>query len=119
MRISQLPFLVTFVFAGVLGWPGEAAAWGQFGHLTVCDLAYRNLTPATRTELRRLLEEDEHPRRHPKDHFINVDRETKAISTNACPGNADCILSGIERDIAILKDTTKSNQERVFALMAL
>jgi S1/P1 Nuclease len=147
MGISQLLILVCFVFAGVLGWPGEAAAWGQFGHLTVCDLAYRNLTPATRTELRKLLqvatggilvrgrgqlpdrrytsfnlgclEEDELPRRHPKDHFINVDRETKAISTNTCPGNTDCILSGIERDIAILKDTTKSNEERVFALMAL
>jgi S1/P1 Nuclease len=147
MRASQLLILVGFVFAGILGSSGEARAWGKFGHLTVCDLAYRNFTSTTRKELRKLfqvatggitvdgrgalpdrrytsfnlgcLEEDELPRRHPKDHFINVDRETKSISGNTCPGNAECILSGIERDSATLKDTAKSNEERVFALMAL
>jgi hypothetical protein len=147
MRVSQPLMLISIVLGGTLGSSEEATAWGKFGHLTVCDLAYRNFTPVTRRELRKLfqvetggiavngrgevpnrhytsfnigcLEEDERPRRHPQDHFINVDRETKSISTNACPGDGQCILSGIERDIAILKDTAKSNEERVFALMAL
>ncbi|MGO4665490.1 S1/P1 nuclease [Bosea sp. 2RAB26] len=125
----------------------EAKAWGKLGHLTVCDLAYRNFTDHTRDELKRLfqvrqggifvkgrgkladrhytsynlgcLEEDEMPRRHKDDHFINVSRDTKSIVSGACPAGADCILSGIGRDFAILKDATKPNEERVFALMAL
>ncbi len=127
--------------------PGEAAAWSRLGHLTVCDLAYRNLTPTSRSELKDLLqsrtggitvkgrgkledrhytsfnlgclEEDALPRRHAEDHFINVPRSTTAITSAACPAGAECILSGIQRDLAILKDRTKPREERVFALMAV
>lgn len=42
-----------------------------------------------------------------------------SIDTGACPATASCILAGIERDAAILKNTSKSNEDRVFALMAL
>lgn len=31
-------------------------AWGKYGHLTVCDLAHRNLTPTSRTVLQQLLQ---------------------------------------------------------------
>lgn len=127
--------------------PGEAQAWGRNGHLVVCDLAYRNFTPATRQAVIELLqsrqggttvrgrdgmprrhytafnigclEEDETPRRHPADHFINLPRSTVAITGNACPAGAACVLSGIERDLAILADRTKPREDRVFALMAL
>lgn len=127
--------------------PQQSMAWGKFGHLTVCDLAYRNFTKATRDQLNKLfeiqhggidvegkgklpdrhytsfnlgcLEEDELPRKHPEDHFINVDRTTKAIVDNQCPAGGECILSGVGRDFDILKDTSKPNQDRVFALMAL
>lgn len=122
-------------------------AWGKFGHLTVCDLAYRNLTPTSRQALQDLLhsrtsgilvkgrgalpdrtytsfnmgclEEDELPRKHPADHFINVDRDTTSISSTQCPGGAQCILSGIQRDFDVLRDTSKPDEERVFSLMAL
>lgn len=75
---------------------------GKFGHLTICDLAYRNLTPTSRNALNGLLrsgqggitvqgrgrmperrytsfnvgclEEDEIPRQHENDHFLNVPR---------------------------------------------
>jgi hypothetical protein len=35
--------------------PLSAAAWGQYGHLTVCDLAYRNLSPDARIALQKLM----------------------------------------------------------------
>lgn len=59
------------------------------------------------------------PRQHPDDHFINVERSTKSIVDGSCPANGECVLSGIKRDLDILKDTSKSKEERVFALMAI
>ena len=127
--------------------PASSYAWGKFGHLTVCDLAYRNLTPDSRVELQRLLhskeggievkgrgkledrvytslnvgclEEDELPRRHANDHFINVERSTTNISSSDCQTRPECIFSGIDRDFETLKDASKPDEERVFALMAL
>lgn len=131
---------------GIVVAPVPAHAWGKFGHLTVCDLAYRNLTPASRDALGDLLqsrsggitvpgrgqmpdrhytrfnmgclEEDAIPRQHEDDHFLNVARSVTLIPSS-CPGGGECILSGISRDIAILKDPSKSRADRVFALMAL
>ena len=127
--------------------PGQAKAWGKFGHLVVCDLAYRNLTETSRTKLKNLfqvdrggitvpgrgqlpdrhytsfnvgcLEEDELPRRHAQDHFINVSRDTRAIESDACPNNGSCIFQGIARDLGTLKNENASNADRVFALMAI
>lgn len=122
-------------------------AWGKFGHLTVCDLAYRNLTDPAKQALKGLMhsdeggiavkgrgrmpdrkytsfnagciEEDEIPRKHPDDHYLNVSRDTTAIKSGACPGGESCILAGIQRDFEVLRDTSKTDEERVFALMAL
>jgi hypothetical protein len=134
--------------------PKSAFAWGELGHLTVCDLAYRNLTKPARDELNSLfrtngrpgitvtgaanqddrmytsfnvgcLEEDERPRRHPKDYFINVSRDTTTIVSDSCrvnPSNSQssaCVFGAIDRDTRILRDRSKSNPERVMALMAL
>ena len=135
------------VLLGVCSAPQSALAWGKFGHLVVCDLAYRNLTETSREKLKELfnvkhggitvkgkgklddrhytsfnvgcLEEDALPRRHPEDHFINFSRDTKAIEGSACPTDVECIFDGIERDLATLKDTSASNEDRVFALMAV
>src|SRR5829696_8663146 len=98
---------------------------GQVRPLVVCDLAYRNLTDKSQEKLKQLfngkrgitvkgkgkladrhytsfnvgcLEEDELPRKHADDHFINVSRDTKAIEGKTCPHNGECIFAGIERD---------------------
>jgi hypothetical protein len=126
--------------------PKQAKAWGKFGHLVVCDLAYRNLTDASQEKLKELfngkkgitvkgkgkmpdrhytsfnlgcLEEDELPRQHADDHFINVSRNTKSIDNKACPNNASCIFDGIERDLATLKNVSAPKEDRVAALMAI
>lgn len=133
--------------------PSSAKAWGEYGHLTVCEVAYRNLTAPARSELNAILqsrsggivirsrdgveqrrytsfnvgclEEDARPRRHPKDHFLNVSRDLVAIEGAACPisdTSGDplaCIFDGLARDLEILGDQSKTNEDRAFALMAI
>lgn len=146
MRLRAHCFTL-FLLAFCVAMPGQAKAWGKFGHLVVCDLAYRNLTDASRTKLKTLfqsrsggilvkgkgkledrrytsfnvgcLEEDELPRKHASDHFINVSRDTKAIVDSNCPNDGSCTLAGIDRDLQTLKDETASKADRVFALMAI
>ncbi|MBQ1500383.1 MAG: S1/P1 nuclease [Sphingomonas sp.] len=148
MRFLPILLFACLSFIGIFGSSGEAKAWGKFGHLTVCDLAYRNLTPASRIALNDLLqsrtgginvpgqgrlpdrhytsfnvgclEEDALPRRHPEDHFLNLDRGLSAISGASCPAaTPDCILSGLQRDLDTLRDPQRSRADRVFALMAI
>ncbi|MGF7156251.1 S1/P1 nuclease [Novosphingobium gossypii] len=141
-----LAFSAVLLVLMVFGVPHPARAWGTNGHLTICDLAYRNFTATTRASVASLLhsrtggitvkgrgkmadrrytafnlgclEEDKLPRRNPDDHFINVPRETDVIP-DACLGESSCILSGISRDIGILQDASRTDEARVFALMAL
>lgn len=58
MRVFNLISGGCILAASLFGVTAPARAWGQFGHLTVCDLAYRNFTDATRKELRTLFEID-------------------------------------------------------------
>jgi hypothetical protein len=149
MRGSAWFFTIAIV-GSCFAIPRPAQAWGKFGHLTVCDLAYRNLTDTSRAKVRALLrseaggitvpahgkmparhytafnlgclEEDEIPRRNPDDHFINYSRDTAAVTSDTCPAAAaggECILKGIRRDLASLKDETQPAKERVFALFAV
>ena len=39
-----------------LGWTSQALAWGDSGHRTVCEIAFRNLTPVAKAEVTRLLQ---------------------------------------------------------------
>ena len=148
MRGLFLPLVSTALATTGIAMPQEARAWGEFGHLTVCDLAYRNFTPTTRQAVSDLfaggvtinangetrtytsfnvgcLEEDERPRKNPKDHFINVARSLSEISNDICPLSETTgqplkgILSGIRRDLKILGDNSRSRQDRVVALLAL
>lgn len=146
-RLLSAILLALTVLVGLVAAPPAANAWGRQGHLVVCDLAYRNLTETSRAALIDLLqsraggihvagrgklddrrytsfnigclEEDAMPRRHPEDHFINVDRTVLSIDSAGCPRDGDCILSGIDRDLSILRDASRPREERVFALMAL
>lgn len=141
MRILSAVLFLAGALAA-LAVPQPAMAWGQYGHLTVCDLAYRNLTDTSRDKLKTLfavkrvsaaageriyrafnhacLEEDAKPRKHPKDHFINYRRDDLTPSNSACPTTASsCILEGIRRDLAIVRDDAAPPKQRAAALMAV
>lgn len=149
MRTSA--FLITCLGSLLALAPAEPAqAWGKLGHLTICDLAYRNLTQTSRDEVKAILrsnrggitipargrtqpqhytsfnfaclEEDEVPRRNPDDHFINLPRTATILSSSDCPPAAaqgECILKGLQRDLAVLRDRRSSAEDRAFALMAV
>lgn len=112
--ITKALLITCFVF--LLAMPSPGHAWGKFGHLTICEVAYRNLTPASRAAIGEILqshnggitvpghgklpdqhytsfnygclEEDEIPRRNPDDHFINLPRDQQAITDGQCPPTA-------------------------------
>ena len=133
MTRSLLMLLAVMLTVTGIAAPKEAKAWGEFGHLTVCDFAYRNFTPATREAIGELFAggvtitrgNDERPRENPKDHFINVARSLPAIASEICPLSETtgqplkCILSGIRRDVGILGDASRSRRDRASALLAL
>jgi S1/P1 Nuclease len=122
--------------------PTPAKAWGKYGHMAICDMAYRNFTPTSREQLKIIfrigqqgadvnsrtytrfnmscLEEDEIPRKHPKDHFINFSRGTPEVSGNTCPvGTSSCIIEAIDRDLSVLRNQTAAPKKRVRALMSI
>jgi len=145
--VKSFKVIQILLMGALLAAPNQVQAWSKYGHLTICDLAYRNLTPTSRQELTRLfnkdgggikvpkkgntkarkytsfnlgcLEEDERPRKNPSDHFLNVPRNLTKIDSDSCYRKSSCILAGIERDLKILKDESNSNEDRVFALMAI
>jgi len=148
MRASAYLASATLILSA-FALPKPAHAWGKMGHVTVCDLAYRNLTPTSRVAVGELLqsrnggitvpkykkvaarhytsfnvgclEEDGIPRRNPNDHFINFSRSTSQVTGDTCPAAAgdECIFEGIRRDLATLKDVSQPRVKRAFALFAV
>ena len=48
--------IIAALFALIaIGWASPALAWGDSGHRTVCEIAFRNLTPVAKAEVTRLL----------------------------------------------------------------
>lgn len=139
--------ILIILFAVNFGFTEKSYGWGKFGHLTICDLAYRNLTDTSKDKLKEILhdedgglyvegrgkmrdryytslnmgclEEDEIPRRNPQDHFVNLPRDQFELEGSSCPLKGSCIMAGIERDLDILADETQDDEDRVFALMAV
>jgi hypothetical protein len=119
-----------------------ASAWGDTGHRTVCEIALRNLTPTATAEVSRLLQVHpaiksnplrtefgwactypDHPaaigpgRRSPE-HFVNYPRTLFGITeSTGCVGLANCVLTAIPADDAILRSATATDLERAAALV--
>lgn len=127
-------FILFLVIIGLgLTQTNEAKAFGKSGHITICEIAYRVITDEAREIVKKLivadgeyksfnyacLEEDDFPRPHPKDHFVNYPRNTKTITGPECPGGGDCILTAIVRDMKLLADTNIPEKKRARALFGL
>lgn len=130
---QSLTVLAVVASSSSVAFPTKAFAWSKAGHLTVCDYAYRTVSDEAREKINALLkadgeyrsfnygcvEEDEMPRKHPDDHFINYDRTRVSVSDDVCPQNESCILQGIDRDLEILGDRNRTAKERAKALLGL
>jgi len=145
MKIVARWLLAACFVAFGCGWSAPAFAWGDSGHRAVCEIALRNLTPTARSEVSRLLRAHpailganplnaeygwactypDHPaasgppRRSPE-HFVNYPRTLMVVTDAAgCGGAAQCVVSAIAADFAILHAPTASDRERAAALVYL
>jgi len=145
MKMMPRRLLTVFVMVFGLGWSMPALAWGDSGHRTVCEIALRNLTPAAKAEVTRLLQAHpailganplnaeygwactypDHPassgpgRRSPE-HFANYPRTTLVVtSTSGCGAAPLCVITAIASDFAVLLSSTASDRDKAAAMVYL
>lgn len=117
---------------------GTAHAWGDIGHRIVADLATRQLDPAARAEVQRLLQADgdasladiaswpDHLRNDPEHealgkatgplHYVDIrDPKCHYEPPRDCP-DGKCVIGGLQKYVAILGDRHRSDAERAEAL---
>ena len=113
--------------------PSIALGWGEDGHRAVCQIAFDELTPAARSEVNRLLASDadfenfadsclfaDSPERiRFLDHFMNLPRSTRVITTAECPLAESCVISAIQNDFLVLQNAEASDAEKLLALKLL
>jgi hypothetical protein len=141
--MRRLLVLLIAIFG--VAWTSTSFAWGDSGHRTVCEIAWRNLTPTTRAEVLRLLAAhpvipvaaprnlefgwactypdnvvtNGPPRRSPE-HFVNYARTTAAVtSQTGCGTGSSCVISAIAADFARLRTTSLPDKDRAEALIYL
>ena len=113
--------------------PSIAFGWGEDGHRVVCQIAFDELTTAARSEVNRLLALDpgfdsfaesclfaDSPKRiRFLDHFMNMPRSARAVTTADCPLAKSCVIPAIQNDYLVLQDADSSDAEKLLALKLL
>lgn len=133
--IMTRPFALLFALLLACTAP-PAAAWGVMGHRTVGELAARELSPAARAEVARLLAGEPEPtlagvsawadqlraqdptlgRRSAPWHYVNLGEDGCTYdAARDCPGG-DCVVEAIRTQAAILADRTQPDDARRQAL---
>jgi hypothetical protein len=125
--------LRTFLLSAavVLGLCGQAAAWGKAGHKIVCMVAFRLAAPSTQAEIRRLMRLDaefssfeescswpDHPRQRGREHTVHVPRSATRLLAD-CPLTDACVVTAIEKDLAVLRSKSSSDSDRLASLKFL
>lgn len=124
--------LAAMACLAVLSRPATARAWRDEGHAVVCEIALRELTSEARRKVEALVEGDpeyrtfadscgwpDHPRTRTIEHYVNLRRTDRHITSPACPLASACVLSAIEKDSAIVRDPASTAAERLTALKYL
>ena len=113
--------------------PTLALGWGETGHFVVCQMAYDKLAAPARQEVERLIGLDpdfdnfaescvfaDTPERiRMFEHFMNVPRSYRAITTYDCPLADTCVFTGIRTDVQVLVDPAASDADKLLALKLL
>jgi hypothetical protein len=110
----------------------SALAWGDLGHKVICEIAFRLVSPDTQAAVRRLIESDtefktfadscvfpDHPRRRASEHFINLPRDAKGLTSDECPQADKCVLTAILADSKVLASKAETDADRLIALKSL
>jgi hypothetical protein len=144
-RVMIGRFLAPAYACLALLWAAPAVAWWDYGHETVADIAERSVSPAARSEIRRLLarapllETPDCPASTLRDasvwpdcirsirdrfsytapwHYQNVDVCSPFDLTPACR-DGNCVSAQIERNARLLADRSLPERERLMALAFL
>ncbi|GGI33617.1 MULTISPECIES: S1/P1 nuclease [Bradyrhizobium] len=133
--MTKLRVLLPACITILAGSTSTALAWGQLGHSVIAELAQRHLTPAATTKLKDLIGEtslasisnwaDDYKftaegKNTYRWHFVDIDvaRATydSALDCNEANNQGTCIVRGLPEAIAVLKDTSRSKDDRLRAL---
>lgn len=105
------------------------AVWGFPGHRVVCEIAWRELTPTARDEVRRLTRRDGRydtfaescvwaDLSEAKDihnaHWVNLPPGSPAVTWDHCPD--DCVLRHLATEVEVLSDAGAGDEARARAL---
>jgi hypothetical protein len=115
--------------------PRPAAAWGDDAHRITAEIAWRELTPAARAAVRRLLPRGRYSTLYEAStwadtyaksqkalawltplHFVNLAPTTRTVRPDP---HCECVLAAVDRFAAELADTTRPHAVRVDALRNL
>jgi S1/P1 Nuclease len=121
--------LATLAFASLCS---AAQAWSDVGHKIICEIALRLAKPDTQAAIRKLMISDlqfntfsdscvfpDHPRIRAPEHFINLPRDSKGLTSDKCPQADKCVLTAITNDTQILSSKAEKDVDRLIALKSL
>jgi hypothetical protein len=134
----MLSFRIFVLLVALLSGPAPALAWGPQGHQTIAELANRQLRPAARAEVARLLAGEAVPTlagvsywadevRAEKSgtiqtsrwHYVNFKGGDCAyVPARDCP-DGNCVIAAINRNFLALSDRSRPDAERRDALKFL
>jgi hypothetical protein len=126
-RNCTLLAMLAFILLG-----GEARAWGDLGHKVICEIAFRLVQPDTQAAINRLMQLDsefktfsdsciypDHPRIRAAEHFLNLPRDSKGLTSDECPLVDACVLTAILYDFKILRAKEQTDASKLVALKSL
>ncbi len=115
----------------VLTATGEAYAWGDEGHKTICQIAFDKVNPSTRAAIVRLIQLDgqfqsfsdactwpDHPRKRAGEHFVNLARDASGLTTD-CGVASPCVVTAIAKDFAVLSSSAATDNDKAASLKFL
>ena len=112
--------------ASVLIYSPPAFAWGGLAHEAVCELAFLELDDTARQRVIALIQQDQQfttfrascnwpdrPRQRAEEHFVNFPRDAAGIGADECPMAEKCVVTAIQKDVAVLTSPDATDQEKL------
>ena len=120
------------LLAALLLYSSPTLAWGGLGHEAICELAFLELDETARQRVIALIQQEEEfttfrascnwadrPRQRASEHFVNFPRDAAGIGADECPMSEKCVVTAIQKDVAVLASPDATDQEKLAALKFL
>ena len=135
MKIARLGLLIVCI---ILASSSDALAFGAEGHEAICEIGYRELTPAAKERVDAIIAVETNVEfqtfrqscgwpdrlgqiqelRRP-DHYINIPRHWRSIFEANCHEVSNCLFTAIRDDKTVLKSVHASLPQKLIALKFL